>query len=38
MLTGIYDNGRYAWILKNIKPLDVPIKVKGKLNIWDFNT
>ena len=37
-ITGIYDNGRYAWILKNIKPLDVPIKVKGKLNIWDFNT
>ena len=36
-ITGIYDNGRYAWILENIEQLDVPIKAKGKLNIWDFN-
>ena len=37
-ITGIYDNGRYAWILENIEQLDAPIKAKGKLNIWDFNT
>ena len=36
-ITGIYGNGRYAWILENIEQLDVPIKAKGKLNIWDFN-
>lgn len=36
-ITGIYSNGRYAWILENIEQLDVPIKAKGKLNIWDFN-
>ena len=36
-ITGIYDNGRYAWILENIEQLDEPIKAKGKLNIWDFN-
>ena len=36
-LTGIYKTGRYAWILKNIEPLDEPIKAKGKLNIWEFN-
>ena len=36
-ITGIYDNRRYAWILENIEQLDVPIKAKGKLNIWDFN-
>ena len=36
-ITGIYDNGRYAWILENIEQLDSPIKAKGKLNIWNFN-
>ena len=36
-ITGIYDIGRYAWILENIKQLDAPIKAKGKLNIWEFN-
>ena len=36
-ITGIYENGRYAWILENIEQLDEPIKAKGKLNIWDFN-
>ena len=36
-ITGIYDNGRYAWILENIEQLDEPIKAKGKLNIWNFD-
>ena len=28
--------GRYAWILENIQVLDNPIKVKGYLNIWNY--
>ena len=35
-LCGEYKAGRYAWILKNIKPLSNPIKAKGNLNIWNF--
>ncbi|MDE6292263.1 MAG: ASCH domain-containing protein [Bacilli bacterium] len=34
--TGIYARGRYAWILKNIEPIDEPIKAKGHLGIWNF--
>lgn len=36
-ITGIYSIGRYAWILKNIKILDNPIKAKGHLGIWNFS-
>ena len=36
-LTGIYSNGRYAWIFKNIKILDKPIKAKGHLGIWNYS-
>ena len=35
-ITGIYSIGRYAWILKNIKILDNPIKAKGHLGIWNL--
>lgn len=35
-ITGVYAVGRYAWILKDIKVLDKPIKTKGHLGIWDF--
>lgn len=34
---GIYEQGRYAWILDNIEPLPTPIEVKGKLGIWEYN-
>lgn len=34
---GLYEKGRYAWILKNIKILDVPIKTKGHLGIWNLD-
>ena len=34
--TGVYAVGRYAWILKNIKILDKPIKAKGHLGIWNL--
>ena len=33
---GRYEVGRYAWILDNIEIIS-PIKVKGKLSIWNYN-
>ena len=33
---GRYEVGRYAWILDNIEIIS-PIKVKGKLGIWNYN-
>ena len=33
---GVYEEGRYAWILEDIVPLDEPIKAKGKLGIWNY--
>ena len=35
-LCGIYESGRYAWILKNIEVLDIPIPAKGHLGLWDY--
>ena len=35
-ICGKYEEGRYAWILENIIPLENPIKAKGQLNIWNF--
>lgn len=35
-ICGIYEVGRYAWILKNIEVLDKPIFAKGKLSIWEY--
>ena len=36
-ITGIYSNGRYAWIFENIEILKNPIKAKGHLGICNFN-
>lgn len=33
---GIYEKGRYAWILEKIEPLEEPITVKGHLGIWNY--
>lgn len=33
---GIYEPGRYAWILEDIIPLETPIEVKGKLGLWEY--
>ena len=33
---GVYAVGRCAWILENVKPLDVPILAKGKLSLWEW--
>ncbi len=35
-ICGKYEEGRYAWILDDIIPLDNPIKAKGQLNIWNY--
>lgn len=33
---GDYKEGRYAWILEDIVPLNTPIKAKGQLSIWNY--
>lgn len=33
---GDYSSGRYAWLLRNVTPLAVPIACKGALGLWDF--
>ncbi len=35
-ICGIYEEGRYAWILEDIIPLEIPIKANGQLNIWNY--
>ncbi len=35
-ICGKFEEGRYAWILENIIPLENPIKAKGQLNIWNY--
>lgn len=35
-ICGKYEEGRYAWILEDIKPLDNLIKAKGHLSIWNY--
>lgn len=37
-LCGEYKEGRYAWILNSIEPLEEPIKAKGQLGIWNYYT
>lgn len=36
-ICGEYKVGRYSWVLEDIEPLDVPIKAKGQLGIWNYN-
>lgn len=35
-MCGIYEKGRYAWILEDIEVLSKPIEVKGHLGIWNY--
>ena len=35
-ICGEYSEGRYAWILKDIMPLEKKVKAKGQLNIWNY--
>lgn len=37
-VSGIYEKGRYAWVLENVKVLSEPIKTKGSLGLWNFTT
>ena len=34
-ICGIYEEGRYAWILEDIETIK-PIKSKGQLNVWNY--
>ena len=34
---GVYENGRYAWILDDIEVLNNPIPAKGHLGIWNMD-
>lgn len=33
---GKYEEGRYAWILEDITPLESMVKANGQLNIWSY--
>lgn len=35
-ICGIYEVGRYAWILKDIEVLEEPIPTKGHLGVWNY--
>ena len=35
-LCGDYQEGRFAWILEDIVPLETPLKAKGQLGIWNY--
>ena len=35
-LCGDYQEGRFAWILEDIIPLEIPFKAKGQLGIWNY--
>lgn len=35
-ICGHYEVGRYAWVLEDVELLDVPIRVKGQLGIWNY--
>lgn len=36
-ISGLYEVGRYAWILEDIEALEKKVKVKGQLGIWNYN-
>lgn len=33
---GVYEVGRYAWILEDVKRFEKPIPAKGALSIWEW--
>lgn len=35
-ICGIYEEGRYAWILEDIEPLKERIATKGHLGVWNY--
>jgi len=36
-ICGVYENGRYAWILDDIEVLNDPIPAKEHLGIWNMD-
>jgi len=36
-MCGEYSVGRYAWVIEDIEMLEIPIKVKGQLSIWNYS-
>ncbi|MBG9730810.1 2-oxoglutarate dehydrogenase E1 [Lysinibacillus sphaericus] len=34
---GDFSEGRYAWELKDIKVLPIPIEIKGQLRLWEWH-
>lgn len=34
---GDFTPGRYAWLLRDIQPLDKPIPAKGALGLWNWD-
>jgi hypothetical protein len=35
---GDYSNGRYAWLLADVRPLTEPIPAKGALGLWEWKS
>ena len=35
-LCGDYTAGRYGWVLDNIRIIKEPIKISGKLGLWNY--
>lgn len=33
---GDYSDGRFAWVLDNVRPFDKPIPAKGQLGLWTW--
>jgi len=33
---GNYDRGRWAWILRDVRPLDPPVYARGQRKLWDW--
>lgn len=33
---GDFSRGRKAWLLADVRPLDVPLHIGGKLGLWDL--
>lgn len=35
---GDYTAGRYAWILRDVRPVNPPVSVSGRQGLWDWQT
>lgn len=34
---GDFSPGRYAWLLQNVRALEVPVPARGKQSLWEWN-